>query len=169
MTQINPDVSKSIDLDALKLETLNRIPKEVFIRNYAPLIFDTDPSVFNLRWVAEVASSPTHEVIMVDNLGNILSIIPPLRVTTLKNINLGPELSSELEVYGIQKSIKKNQSENRLINTLNKLDLHISVTPELELRWRKLLIECGFGEMIEQHSIAKTVVSEINLDVWETF
>jgi hypothetical protein len=169
MKQHFPDVSTTIDLVALKLETLNRIPKDVFIRNYAPLIFDKDPLVFNLRWIAEVASSPAHEVIMVDNEDNVLCIIPPLRATTIRSVNLGPELSSELEIYGIQKPVKLNIAENRLIKTLNKLDLDISVTPELELRWRNLLIDCGFGEMIDQYSVEKSVQGEVDLDVWETF
>lgn len=170
MSTINvQDISKTIDIEALKKETLNKIPREVFIRNYAPLLFDPDPSVFNLRWVSEVASSPTHEVIMVDNVGNFLTFIPPLRATTLKSLNLGPELSSELEVYAIQKSVKKNQSENRLINTLSKLDLQISVTPELESRWRNLLIDCGFGELLEQYSAESLLPDDVDIDLWETF
>lgn len=151
MNTNHQDVSSMINVEELKYQTLNRIPKSVFISNYAPLLFDPDPSLFNIKWL-EVSSSPIHEVVMTDDNNNPLCLIPPLRESNLEETSNGRHLNTELDIYTRQRDTLKNIAENRLTEALSKVNLSIGVTEALSKRWLELLINCGFEQNIAAYN-----------------
>jgi hypothetical protein len=147
MNNTYQDVNSIIDIEELKYQTLNRIPKKVFINNYAPLLFDPNPLLFNMKWL-EVSSSPIHEVVMTDDNDKPICLIPPLRESNLEETSNSRYLNTEFDIYTRQRDTQKNISENRLMDALSKVNLSIGVTETLSKRWLDLLINCGFEQNI---------------------
>lgn len=84
------------------LESVNKqIKEKLFVNTYLPLIFLPDHSVFNMRWINEVATNPHTAVDVLDDRNIKLYTIPPLRkaFNTDKLPNLRYELS-QIELVG---------------------------------------------------------------------
>lgn len=158
-----PDVSSVIDINELKLATLNSIPKAVFIARYLPLLIAEEPNNFNARWVQEVSGSVLHEVIMRDDANGFICLIPPLAETILGNPDVGKHLSEEVVVYGLQRDSLKNIAENRLIDALGTPDYRIGLTVEISNRWADVVRLCGFeipASLTQQQSLQPSVSIE---------
>ena len=146
------DVHEGFDLNEIRMGIMNRIPKRILATAYLPLLFDDDPSVFNQKWITEVAGSPFHEVVMTDDADNTIMLIPPLRATTLAPTISGDEMLDSITIYGNTKDTLKNVAENRLTESLEKVNLSIGVSNTTNDSWRAILVECGFEEKLKEYS-----------------
>lgn len=133
-------------------EELSRIPKpfiriELFKEKYIPLIFDTDPSIFNFRWINEVSMNPYTEVNIIDEYGNIIDVVPPLRRPVLTNTNSSIGQITTMAV--MEESVHKSKAELLLRNNLPKImQFGDSRTPEIQERWKTFLTNLGYGKYL---------------------
>jgi hypothetical protein len=128
-------------------------------------MFSGDPGAFNSAWI-RVASSTTHEVLMVDDRGDVIYTIPPLRVSEIRSRDKGVELNKAVSLYDRRKHTAPGQANNELIDSLKKVDFTIGVTEELQQRWIDLFIFCGFEEEIKKYSM-KPVEVQSSVSLWE--
>lgn len=138
------------DIDYLDTILNNQKPMirvETFESKYVPLIFDKDPSLFNLRWVDEVSKNQYNEVVALDENNEVVYIIPPLRKpvksTTDQSIaRLTNQAKLESQVHIIKATTLMDNNLPKLVKFAD------ARSSEIEQRWSELLTNLGYGDVL---------------------
>lgn len=144
------------------------IGEELFKKTYLPLIFDADPSVFNKRWIQEVAGSPYVEVEILESVDKVLFVVPSITDRFVSKV------TNEINLLAVRylKETERIQSvaQSNFNNALPKM---IDVESRMldatrEERWRSILIRYDLGDKIaysrtESNSILNQV-SNVSVD-----
>ena len=129
------------------------IARSIFEKRYLPLLFDPDPKVFNLRWLDEIAGSIFAEVDVIGEGGNVDFVIPPLKAQYATDPNNDINfLANQAER---EAGIHRLKSEALLARTLpSRMNFVKGRNPEHEARWRHIIAECGYEDMLLDTSAA---------------
>lgn len=141
-------------------EEINSFPKpsiriELFKEKYIPLLFDNDPSIFNYRWIDEVSMNPYLEVHVIDEFGNILHVVPPLRRPVLSNTDTRIGQITSMAV--LEEGVHKGRAEQLLRNNLPKvMQFSNARSDEIQHRWNQFLTELGYGSYLIDNAMKQT-------------
>ena len=135
------------------LTVINNSPKpqirvEAFKTKYLPLLISNpDPSVFNIRWIDEVAMSPYLEVDAINNDGTVAFTIPPLRsqVNTVVDATLQQVANlakMEYQVHHLKGHAFLNTNLPRVLRFNSARDA------DIQKRWNELLILLGYKDLL---------------------
>lgn len=134
-------------LDSILQSSIKQLDEKTFVTRYLPLLFDKDPSLFNMLWLNHVAENPHVRVNIVDTKNNVLFSVPPLRASHSAKVveNIAFTLSNatnELEVKGA-KGARDFSNLLPLLIRFEKL-----VDPEHQEEWRQILIRYNLEDKL---------------------
>ena len=118
-----------------------------FTKNYLPLVFHKDPTVFNIKWLREVAMHQHLEVNVLDNDGSVAYVVPALRPshvsqsTTALN-DMGTVAALESGTSG-KKAQLYIQSKLPFLVTFDN-----SPCVDSSARWHAILTRHGYGDRL---------------------
>lgn len=122
------------------------LSEELFVKRYIPLLFDKDPSVFNLAWINEVAANPHVRVHISNSAGEIIFSVPPLRVSPITNND--PKLTQILDHIQLEINMRGIHGVNILNRELPRLiDVSTKAPEDFAMEWRAILDRYNLSHM----------------------
>lgn len=124
-----------------KLDLLVTMPLKIFMDQYVPLLRDKNPSIFNNAWIRNVAGNTTTEVVLLDDKGNPIDVVPQLRVTPDISLLSRPAIAGFIEQ---RTNISPTLGDAAFDDILARIDtIQIDKVRELEDRWKEFIIRRG--------------------------
>ncbi len=126
------------------------------------LLYNSDPVVFNSRWISEVAYSPTARVRVIDTTGKTLFTVPPLVTPNKIHLTHSEELTSMIGRIHQMKDVNPPKANMLLAETLDDISASIAMPQDISYvdEWNNILIRYGYGDLIADTATIANKVEE---------